>query len=248
MGRFILSRSATGERFLLQSDVGRVLCTSREYATLDACKKGIASLVRFAPTAPLVDGTVGERGANPKFEITAVGDGFAFELKSANGKSVIVSGAYATKKACLRAVSMLRSGVVGAEVFFSRPAGLQPLKMQAIPVAERRSKVPPKPVSPRVTVSAEAESVAPAMSETPPVPSAPPTPSVTVAHSTKPSASAPKAEAQPSTTVVPRLIRLAPVSGGTPKPQGTKPVPAPKSAPAKKSDKKRSVLDIFFKK
>ena len=247
MGRFIVSRTATGERFLLQSDAGRVLCTSREYATLDACKKGIASLVRFAPTAPLVDSTAGESGANPKFEITRAADGFVFELKAANGKSVILSGTYATKKACLRAVSMLRGGVVGAELFFSRPAGLQPLKMQTEPVAERKPKMPQKPVSPRVAVSAVAEFAAPAMPETSPA-SAPSMPLAAAAHSTQPPVSAPKADAPQSSAVVPRLIRLAPANGGTPKPQSARLAPAQRTAPAQKPEKKRSVLDIFFKK
>lgn len=247
MGRFIVSRTATGERFLLQSDAGRVLCTSREYATLDACKKGIASLVRFAPTAPLVDSTAGESGANPKFEITRAADGFVFELKAANGKSVILSGTYATKKACLRAVSMLRSGVAGAELFFSHPAGLQPLKMQAVPAAEKKPKMPKKPVLPRAAVGAVAQTQTPVMLEKPPV-SAPSMPSATVAHSTQLPVSAPRAEAPQGSTVVPRLIRLAPANGGTSKPQSTKPAPAQRTAPAQKPEKKRSVLDIFFKK
>ncbi len=243
MGRFIISRSAAGERFLLQSDAGRVLCVSREYATLDACKKGIASLIKFAPTAPLVDSTAGERGANPKFELTATEGGFAFELKSANGKSVIASGVYATKKACLRAVSMLRSGVVGAELFFSRPAGLQPLKMQVESATQRKPELPKKPAALRVAASAAATETqgAPANSETMPVLAQTVPPLDTVPHSVSSPVATPKAEAAQSTAVVPRLIRLTPVSASTPKPQGTTPVPR------RQAEKKRGVLDIFFK-
>ena len=240
MGRFIVSRTATGECFLLQSDVGRVLCVSREYATLDACKKGIASLVRFAPKAPIVDSTAGECGANPKFEITRTVGGFVFELKSANGKSVIVSGTYATKKACLRAIAMLRGGVANAEVFFSRPAGLQLLKMQeqrAVAVSTQAKKPTPRAAEP--VVRKEAEQL---ILEETRVPIQAAAPAVTVSHSTPTPAVTPKAEAPRSSTVVPRLIRLTPTGSSVSKPQGTK------STPLRDAQKKRSVLDIFFKK
>lgn len=127
MGRFIVSRNALGVRFLLESDKGRTLAVSKEYATLDAAKKGICSLVYYAPIAPLVDVGAGEHAPNPKFEIFKENDTFAYALKSANGKSVITAAGFATRKACLRAVSMLRTGVLGAEVVFSNPAGLTPL-------------------------------------------------------------------------------------------------------------------------
>ena len=69
MGRFILSRDASGVRFLLESDTGRTLAVSKQYATLDAAKKGICSLVYYAPIIPLIDTTVGESAPNPKFEL-----------------------------------------------------------------------------------------------------------------------------------------------------------------------------------
>ena len=86
MGRFIISRTAAGERFLLQSTNGQVLAVSRIYATLDACKKGIASLIVHAPIMPVRDLTVGQGGPNPKCEIVASGTGFAYRVKAANGK------------------------------------------------------------------------------------------------------------------------------------------------------------------
>ena len=87
MSRFIISRGALGVRFLLKADNGRTLAVSKYYATLDACKKGICSLTFYAPIAPLVDATVGEYGANPKFEITkGESGGYCYALKSANGK------------------------------------------------------------------------------------------------------------------------------------------------------------------
>lgn len=131
MGKFIVSRSAAGDRFVLQSDHGQTLAVSRHYATLDACKKGIASLIVNAPVMPVCDATVGEYGPNPKFEIVAGKGGFAFLVKSANGKSVITSPAYATKKACLRAIAMLRRGVCDYEILFHSKEGFTPLTMKA---------------------------------------------------------------------------------------------------------------------
>ena len=143
MGKFIVSRTAAGDRFVLETDLGYTLATSRVYATLDACKKGIASLVANAPTVPVRDLTAGERGPNPKIEITGAEGAYRFVLKSANGRSVIESGSFATKKACLRAISMLRTGVTSVEVLFEQKGGLIPLQIKALrggaETAERES-------------------------------------------------------------------------------------------------------------
>ncbi|MBQ9801908.1 MAG: DUF1508 domain-containing protein [Clostridia bacterium] len=131
MGKFIVYRTAAGDRFFLRSDTGHTLAISRHYATLDACKKGIASLIVNAPVIPVLDATVGEYGPNPKFEIVERDPGFAFVMKSANGTSVITSPAYATKKACLRGIAMLRHGVESYELLFHNKEGLTPLTMKA---------------------------------------------------------------------------------------------------------------------
>lgn len=131
MGKFIVYRTAAGDRFFLRSDTGHILAISHHYATLDACKKGIASLIVNAPVIPVLDATVGEYGPNPKFEIVERDPGFAFVMKSANGKSVITSPAYATKKACLRGIAMLRHGVESYELLFHNKEGLTPLTMKA---------------------------------------------------------------------------------------------------------------------
>ena len=133
MSSFIISRGALGVRFILKADNGRTLALSKDYATLDACKKGICSLTFYAPIAPVVDATVGEYGANPKFEITN-GDkgGYCYALKSANGKSVLSCAPMETRKACLRAVAMLRTGVLDAEVVLDTPRQLMPLTVKGL--------------------------------------------------------------------------------------------------------------------
>ena len=164
MGCFIISRTPSGDRFLLQSDAGRTLVTSRDYATLDACKKGICSLVYYAPMIPIVDASAGECGPNPKFEVTAdEGGALYYCMKSANGKSVVQDGPFATKKACLRAISMLRAGVQNAQVFFARPGGFDRLTVgglvqdDAVESAYAQATPQAQPTaSPTVQSSAEA--------------------------------------------------------------------------------------------
>lgn len=126
MGRFIITRTEAQVQFVLHSQSGRVLAVSKTYATLDACKKSICSLVQYAPLCPVVFRGEG-RHANPKFEIIAAADGFFYEMKAPNGKSVLSAGPFATRKACLRAVSMLRTGVQNAQVLLEQAGRLYPL-------------------------------------------------------------------------------------------------------------------------
>ena len=223
MGCFIISRTPSGDRFLLQSDAGRTLITSRDYANLDACKKGICSLVYYAPIVPVVDASAGERGPNPKLEITADESGaLYYNMKSANGKSVVQDGPFATKKACLRAIAMLRAGVQGAEVFFARPAGFERLTVGNLVQDEPRAytaTVPP--------VVEPAQEPAPAVAEEPtPAVEAPAMPS-------RPQESAPAV----------KVARKIPMAGGRPAPR-----PASKPAPQeKKPAVSKSLFSRLFK-
>ncbi len=115
MGRFILTRTEAGVQFTLRSERERVLAVSKDYATLDACKKAVCSLVQCASDAPVVFHGEGSR-PNPKIEVTETVGGFFYEVKAPNGKSVLTAGPFATRKACLRAISMLRAGVQNAAV------------------------------------------------------------------------------------------------------------------------------------
>ena len=133
MGRFIVTRTATDVRFLLESAGGMALAISRGYKNLDACKKGIASLVADLPTAPLVDTTAGEKGPNPKIEMVGDGKGYFFLVMARNGKSVLTSPVYATRKAAKRAISMLRTAVLDAAVVMVRAVDEIPLKVKNTP-------------------------------------------------------------------------------------------------------------------
>ena len=233
MGKFIITRTALGDRFVLLSDSGRTLVTSRPYATLDACKKGIASLVFNAPLMPVVDATLGEYGPNPKFEILGAEGGLFFGVKSPNGKTVITSPVYATKKACLRAISMLRTGVLDFEILLYNKAHYTPIVMKALegitPIAVPDKDLPAAEPVPPVDESAE-EPVDVAVDLPTPEPEAP------VAHEPAPAAPDPA----PTRPVhMPRLIRLQPTA------------PAREKPAAQKSEGERTlgaILGRFFKK
>lgn len=160
MGRFIVSRSAVGVRFLLQSDKGRTLAVSRDYATLDACKKGICSLVTYLPLSPVVDTAAGERGPNPKCEIAGKGEGYIYFVKSPNGKTLLTCQPMQTKKAVLRALAMLKEGVLGAEVLLWQRAGYTPLTLH-LPKDCHTPDFMPASAPPR-TISDIGRSLAPA--------------------------------------------------------------------------------------
>jgi len=236
MGRFIISRTAAGDSFTLQSGAGYTLATSRPYATLDACKKGIISLITNAPTVPVVDLTAGERGPNPKFEIASAEEGFVFSLKSANGKAVVTSNLYATRKACLRAITMLREGVREYSVLFAQGEELLPVTMKlpgepSAPRVSRKGGNPQKDVAP-VSVPVEEVSAEPVEEIPEEAPVEPPV-------------------APAPTTPAPRMVRVRPAASAG---EG-KSFSAPSSVivghakrPAPKPPRKRSLLDILLKK
>ncbi|MBE6604625.1 MAG: DUF1508 domain-containing protein [Ruminococcaceae bacterium] len=252
MGKFIVSRTQSGVSFDLLDDKGRRLATSRTYATLDACKKGIASLIVNAPVVPLLDSSAGEYGPNPKFEVVASDEGYGFMLKSANGKSVITSPTYATKKACLRAASMLRKGVVDAKVLFLQKQGPVSLTMTAhmaaVGAVTVEKKAPAASDAPLLeepiaspasepydaSLPAVEEVVAEAASEpfaiTPPP--AAPAPAASKQHRVPPA--------------VPRVIRLQP-SGGVRQGNSKKTASPVKKASVSLKRSSRALLDFLLK-
>ena len=209
MGRFIITRTAADVRFLLESAGGMALAFSRSYKNLDACKKGIASLAANLPTAPLVDGTAGERAPNPKIELVASGTGYAFLVKAPNGKIVISSPAYATKKAARRAVSMLRTAVSDATLVLSCEAGFTRLKMRQPPLRSVAAEgaAPAMPAR-MASVTEEAAPFTSAVSFTD-EPDMPDDALVTAEGSPAPVAEEPALQASPP----PRFMRVGEISG-----------------------------------
>ena len=137
MGCFVISQTATGVRFLLRSDAGQTLAISKNYASLDTCKKGIRSLITILPGAPVVNLTAGERGPNPKCEIDGEEGAYVYRYKSSNGKVVIESRPVQTEKAALRAIAMLKEAVAEPKRMFSQKEGYVPLKL-GLPTGDKK--------------------------------------------------------------------------------------------------------------
>lgn len=117
MGRFFVSATATGFRFLLKAANGQTVAASQVYASRAACLRGVASVARQAPKAPVADLTQGGRAANPRFEVYADRAGeFRFRLTARNGQIIAVSEGYTSRAACLAGVASVRENAREPEI------------------------------------------------------------------------------------------------------------------------------------
>lgn len=109
MDHFLMRQVATGYKFDLLAANGEVIATSEVYKTAAACRKGIDSVRKNAPHAPLADLCTGDFCPNPRFEIYEDRGGqFRFRLRSRNGGIIAVSENYTAKSSCLDGISAVR--------------------------------------------------------------------------------------------------------------------------------------------
>ena len=119
MGKFVIKPAKTGFMFNLKAGNGEVIATSEVYASLDACKNGVASVQKNAPIANVEDQTKAdfETQKNPKFEVYADKRGeFRFRLKAKNGEIIAVSEGYKSKASCLNGIDSVGKNAPAAEV------------------------------------------------------------------------------------------------------------------------------------
>lgn len=71
MGKFVVYKTDIGYLFHLKAGNGETIGTSEVYTSLAACRTGIASVQKNAPSAAKVDMTVAlvKEAASPKFEV-----------------------------------------------------------------------------------------------------------------------------------------------------------------------------------
>ena len=55
MGKFVIRNVASGMKFDLRAGNGETILTSEVYTTLAACRKGMESVRKNAPEAPVVE-------------------------------------------------------------------------------------------------------------------------------------------------------------------------------------------------
>ena len=101
----------SGVKFDLKAANGQTILTSEVYDTAAACRRGIASVRKNAPTAKVEDQT--EEGfrvlTNPKFELYQDRAGeYRFRLKARNGQIIAVSDGYDRKEGCRSGIESVR--------------------------------------------------------------------------------------------------------------------------------------------
>ena len=118
MSRFVIRAVSSGVKFDLRAGNGQVIATSEVYTTVAACRKGIVSVRKNAPSAGIQDQTAEQYKpiSNPKFELyqDKVGE-YRFRLKATNGQIIAVSEGYTAKVSCLNGIESVRKNAADAE-------------------------------------------------------------------------------------------------------------------------------------
>ena len=119
MGKFIIKKTNTGVKFDLKAGNGEVIATSEVYEAEASCRKGIASVMRNAPIAPIEDQTVEGFAVlkYPKFEVyTDKAGEYRFRLKARNGEIIAVGEGYKAKASCLNGIESIKKNAPEAKV------------------------------------------------------------------------------------------------------------------------------------
>ena len=119
MGKFLIRAVPSGLKFDLYAANGQTILTSEVYTPPAACRKGIASVAKNAPSAKVEDQT--EPGCkaltNPKFEVYQDKAGaYRFRLKARNGEIIAVSDSYTAKAGCLNGIESVKKNAAEAEI------------------------------------------------------------------------------------------------------------------------------------
>ena len=119
MGKFVIKKTNTGIKFDLKANNGEVIATSEVYKAEASCRKGIASVMRNAPIAPIEDQTVEDfaKEKHPKFEVyTDKAGEFRFRLKARNGEIIAASEGYKAMASCLNGIDSVKRNAPEAEI------------------------------------------------------------------------------------------------------------------------------------
>lgn len=119
MGKFVVKNTKTGVKFDLKATNGEVILTSEVYTTERSCMKGVASVQKNAPAAPVEDQTDEnvEKQKCPKFEIYLDKAGeIRFRLKATNGQIIGVSEGYKAMKSCVNGIESVKKNVEDAKI------------------------------------------------------------------------------------------------------------------------------------
>ena len=119
MGKFVIRKTNTGIKFDLKAGNGEVIATSEVYSSENACRNGIASVMKNAPVAGIEDQTVEgfARAKHPKFEIYKDKAGeFRFRLKATNGQVIATGEGYKAMAGCKNGIESIKKNAPDAVV------------------------------------------------------------------------------------------------------------------------------------
>ncbi len=119
MGKFVIRTVKSGIMFNLKAGNGEVIATSEVYTTEAACRKGIASVIRNAPIAPVEDQTVEgyKTEKHPKFEVYLDKAGeYRYRLKATNGQIIAVGESYKTKPSVMNGIESAKKNAAEGNI------------------------------------------------------------------------------------------------------------------------------------
>lgn len=120
MSKFVIRSVQSGVKFDLRAANGQTIATSEVYRTRASCLKGIESVRKNAPLAPVENQLQAgfQSLGHPKFEMyTDKGGRYRFRLKARNGQIVAISEAYTTRASCENGIESVRKNADLAEIF-----------------------------------------------------------------------------------------------------------------------------------
>ena len=147
MGKYVITKTANGKlRFDLLAKNGEIILSSQVYQARKGALKGIRSVIKNAPIAPVCDLTAKKvvEEKNPKFEIKKAKNGeFFFELIAANGQVIGTSETYPALPTCKNGIKSVKKN---AESPIEAPA--KPAAKKAEPAKKAPAKKAPAKKAP----------------------------------------------------------------------------------------------------
>lgn len=119
MGKFVIKEVKTGVKFNLKAGNGEIIATSEVYNSMEACKKGVASVQKNAPVAAVENQTVEGYAVekHPKFEVYKDKAGeFRFRLKATNGQIIATGEGYKALAGCMNGIESVKKNAADSPV------------------------------------------------------------------------------------------------------------------------------------
>lgn len=152
MSKYVITVTPKGKyHFNLVANNGEKILSSQLYAARKGALKGIRSVAKNAPAAPVVDLTAKKvvEAGNPKFEIFAGKDGKSyFRLIAANAKAIGVSEGYNTMAACKNGIKSVKKAAAAEIEKPAKAAAKKAAPAKKAPAKKAAAKKAPEKKAP----------------------------------------------------------------------------------------------------